>query len=61
MTNDIAPELYSKWKTFEGGGNIYLMSGVDKNKPDFKSILTLSILFAKEGHQVLILLNSAAL
>jgi hypothetical protein len=55
MTNDIAPELYSKWKTFEGGGNIYLMNGVDKNKPDFKSILTLSILFAKEGHQVRIL------
>ena len=55
MTNDIASELFSKWKTFEGGGNIYLMNGVDKNKPDFKAIITLSILFAKEGHQVRIL------
>ena len=55
MTNDIAFELFSKWKTFEGGGNIYLMNGVDKNKPDFKAIITLSILFAKEGHQVWIL------
>ena len=55
MTNDIASELFSKWKTFEGGGNIYLMNGVDKNKPDFKTIITLSILFAKEGHQVRIL------
>jgi len=55
MTNDIASELFSKWKTFEGGGNIYLMNGVDKNKPDFKAIITLSILFAKEGHQVWIL------
>jgi hypothetical protein len=28
---------------------------LDKNKPDFKAIITLSILFAKEGHQVKIL------
>ena len=55
MTNDIASELFSIWKAFEGGGNIYLMNGVDKNKPDFKAIITLSILFAKEGHQVKIL------
>ena len=55
MINDIASELFSIWKAFEGGGNIYLMNGVDKNKPDFKAIITLSILFAKEGHQVWIL------
>ena len=55
MINDIASELFSIWKAFEGGGNIYLMNGVDKNKPDFKAIITLSILFAKEGHQVRIL------
>jgi len=48
-------ELFTIYKAFEGGGTIYLMSGLDKAKPDFKTLLTLATLFAKEGHQVKIL------
>lgn len=55
MTNDIAIELYIIWKAFEGGGRIFQMKGVDKSKPDYKSILTIATLFAREGHQVKIL------
>ena len=48
MINDIASELFSIWKAFEGGGNIYLMNGVDKNKPDFKAIITLLVNAARK-------------
>ena len=48
-------ELFTIYKAFEGGGTIYLMSGLDKSKPDFKTLLTLATLFAREGHQVKIL------
>ena len=54
--NDIE-ELFTIYKAFEGGGRIYLMTGLDKFKPDFKALLTLATLFAKEGHVVRILTN----
>ena len=47
--------LFTIYKVFEGGGRIYLMAGLDRNKPDFKALLTLATLFAKEGHEVKIL------
>lgn len=55
MTNDMSAELFTIMKAFKGGGSIRLMAGVDKDKPDYKAILTLATLFAKEGHQVKIL------
>ena len=54
--NDIE-ELFTIYKAFEGGGTIYLMNGIDKAKPDFKTLLTLATLFAREGHKVKILTN----
>ena len=55
MTNIIASDLFSIVKAFKGGGRVLVMRGVDKEKPDYKAILTIAILFAKEGHQVKIL------
>jgi len=55
MTNDIETELFSLIKSFAGGGKIFLMKGIDKNKPDYNSILTVATLFAREGHEVKIL------
>ena len=55
MSNDKLSELFAIWKAFDGGGSVHLMAGVDKAKPDFKAILTIATLFAKEGHQVKIL------
>lgn len=55
MTNDIETELFSLIKSFAGGGKIFLMKGIDKNKPDYNSILTVAKLFAQEGHEVKIL------
>ena len=55
MTNIIASYLFSIVKAFKGGGRVLVMRGVDKEKPDYKAILTIAILFAKEGHQVKIL------
>ena len=47
--------LFTLYKSFEGGGHIYLMAGLDRYKPDFKALLTIATLFAKEGHEVKIL------
>lgn len=47
--------LFTLYKAFEGGGRIYLMAGLDRYKPDFKTLLTLATLFAREGHDVKIL------
>ena len=55
MTNVITSELFTIWKAFKGGGIIRIMTGVDKTKPDYKAILTIATLFAKDGHQVKIL------
>ncbi len=55
MTNIIASDLFSIMKAFKGGGRVHIMRGVDKEKPDYKAILTIANLFAKEGHQVKIL------
>lgn len=55
MTNEITSELFTIWKAFKGGGIIRIMTGVDKMKPDYKAILTVATLFAKDGHQVKIL------
>ena len=52
--NDIK-ELFTLYKTFEGGGSVYLMKGLDKAKPDFKALLTLAVSFAREGHKVKLL------
>ena len=53
--DDIEKELFSLFKSFETGGSIYMMRGLDKSKPDFKTLLTLATLFAREGHKVTIL------
>ena len=55
MTNVITSELFTIWKAFKGGCIIRIMTGVDKTKPDYKAILTIATLFAKDGHQVKIL------
>lgn len=55
MSNYTVPELFSLLKTFEGAGQIYQMKGVDRNKTDYKPILTVATLFAREGHEVRIL------
>jgi hypothetical protein len=55
MTNDIDSELFEIIKAFKGGGVVYVMRGIDKDKPDYKTIVTLANLFAKEGHNVKIL------
>ena len=47
--NDITVELFTTAKTYEGGGRVLIMNGVDKSKPDYKAILTLATLFAKDG------------
>lgn len=47
--------LFTLYKAFDGGGRIYLMTGLDRYKPDFKALLILATLFAKEGHEVKIL------
>ena len=47
--NDITIELFTTAKTYEGGGRVLIMNGVDKSKPDYKAILTLATLFAKDG------------
>lgn len=48
-------ELFSFVKAFRCGGSIHIMNGIDKEKSDFKAILTLAALFAKDGHKVMIL------
>lgn len=52
---DIDIELFTLFKEYKNGGSIYFMKGLDKTKSDFKAILTLATLFAKEGHSVRIL------
>ena len=47
--NDITAELFTTAKTYKGGGRVLIMNGVDKSKPDYKAILTLATLFAKDG------------
>ena len=47
--------LFTTRKTFEGGGSVKVMEGVDKDKPDYKDILSIATLFAKEGKEVKIL------
>lgn len=47
--NIITAELFTTVKTYEGGGCVLIMNGVDKSKPDYKAILTLASLFAREG------------
>ena len=53
--DEIEKELLSLSKVFESGGSIRMMEGIDKSKPDFKVLLTLATLFAREGHDVTIL------
>ena len=55
MSTDFTTELFTKLKSFKGGGVVLLMNGVDTGKPDYKTILTLATLFAKDGHCVKIL------
>ena len=55
MENEIETELFTTAKTFAGGGCVKIMLGVDKSKPDYKPILTLASLFAKEGRAAKIL------
>lgn len=55
MTNDIASDLFCMVKAFKEGGSIRIMDGVDKEKPDYKAILTLATLFAREGRIVKVL------
>lgn len=55
MGNEIEAELFTTAKAFTGGGCVMIMSGVDKSKPDYKPILTLASLFAKEGKTAKIL------
>lgn len=37
------------YKSYEGGGKVYLMRGMDKTKPDYNDILTIAVLFARRG------------
>jgi len=55
MRNEIETELFTIAKAFKGGGYVKIMLGIDKTKPDYKPILTLASLFAKEGKKVKIL------
>ena len=55
MGNEIETELFTIAKAFKGGGYVKIMLGIDKTKPDYKPILTLASLFAKEGKKVKIL------
>lgn len=48
-------ELFTLYKAFDSGGSIRLMKGLDKTKSDFKALLTLATLFAREGYEVKIL------
>ena len=41
--NDITVELFTTAKTYEGGGRVLIMNGVDKSKPDYKAIRFLQI------------------
>ena len=52
---DIETELFTIVKAFKSGGSVKIMHGVDKYKPDYKPILTLASLFAKEGKKAKIL------
>ena len=52
---DIETELFTIVKAFKSGGSVKIMHGVDKFKPDYKPILTLASLFAKEGKKAKIL------
>ena len=48
-------ELFTTAKTYSGGGSVQIMAGADKGKPDYKAILTIASLCAKEGRVVKIL------
>ena len=37
------------YKSYKGGGKVFLMNGLDKSKPDFNDILTIASLFARAG------------
>jgi hypothetical protein len=37
MTNNIETELFSLLKSFAGGGKIFLMKGIDKNRQQYSS------------------------
>jgi hypothetical protein len=52
---DISTELFTTVKTYKSGGCVHIMNGVDKSKPDYKTIFTLASLFAKEGIEVFLL------
>ena len=47
--------LFRTRKTFGNGGTVSIMRGMKENRRDYKDILTISLLFAKEGKQVKIL------
>ena len=55
MINEIASDLFTIMKAFQGGGCVHIMRGVDKDKPDYKVISTIANLFAKKGKVVRIL------
>ncbi|MBQ8958636.1 MAG: hypothetical protein IJ057_09100 [Bacteroidales bacterium] len=49
------PSIFTTRKVFDNGGSVQIMEGVDKGKSDYRDILTISTLFAKEGETVKIL------
>ena len=44
--------LFKERNVFGNGGTVQIMRGLEKGKPDYKDILTISLLFAKEGKHV---------
>ena len=44
--------LFIARNVFGNGGTVQIMHGLEKDKPDYKDILAISLFFAKEGKQV---------
>ena len=42
-------EEFVLYKSYKGGGKVFLMKGLDKSKPDFNDIRTIASLFASNG------------
>lgn len=52
---NLVESIFTTRKTFKNGGYVQVMDGVEKDKSDYKDILSISTLFAKEGKEVKIL------
>ncbi len=54
MTNELimedCREEFVLYKSYKGGGKVFLMKGLDKSKPDFNDILTIASEFARQGY-----------